>query len=210
MNKLQAKRAAIAELISKQVDAASEQAAIDVLDNPAIQAGMVRTAAVERVLGKLREVEDKCSGIVVAMPLYSAKTRENRKWNPSSQFNLSTEVSNLIRILTGIQYSAAEHKQQMLAVTGLSEALLEATLTSLGSLPYYNRNYGVLVEGKPHTSDLAVNLQLCANTLDVVIDTSFITDTFMTRRMLAARIKEETKAAEATKALMTSDEKIIM
>lgn len=210
MNKLQIERARIQAIIDAKVDAASESAAIEVLNNPIIQAGMVRTAKVERTLAKLKDIETKCSGIVAAMPMYSTKTRENRKWSPSSQFNLSTEVSNLVRILTGIQYSAAEHKQQMLAITGLSEALLDNTLASLGSLPYYNRNYGVLVEGQPATSDLAVNLQLCANALDTVIDTGFINETFMTRRTAAARIKAETQAAEVIKATAASDDKIIM
>ena len=61
MNKLQTERARIQAIIDAQVDAASESAAIEVLNNPIIQAGMVRTAKVERTLAKLKDIETKCS-----------------------------------------------------------------------------------------------------------------------------------------------------
>lgn len=179
----------IAERLSAKVEA--------VLNNPIIQEGMIVTGMLERTIGKLKEAEALCSGIVEAMPIYSTRTRETRKWSPSPQFGLSTEISAIIRLLTGIQYSAADHKNQMLAVTGLSEPLIEATLDSLGSLPYYNRNYSVVVEGKPmDVTKFAVNIQLVALAIGVTVDTSLLTDKLTTKRTSdALLIAEKNKLA---------------
>jgi len=166
-----------------------------VLNNPIIQEGMIVTGMLERTIGKLKEAEALCSGIVEAMPIYSTRTRETRKWSPSPQFGLSTEISAIIRLLTGVQYSAADHKHQMLAVTGLSEPLIEATLDSLGSLPYYNRNYAVVVDGKPmDVAKFTINIQLVALALGVTVDTSFLTD-----KLAAKRISDALLTAEKNK-----------
>jgi len=179
--------AQIAERLSAKVEA--------VLNNPIIQEGMIVTGMLERTIDKLKETDALCSGIVEAMPIYSTRTRETRKWSPSPQFGLSTEISAIIRLLTGIQYSAADHKNQMLAVTGLSEPLIEATLDSLGSLPYYNRNYAVIVDGKSmDTVKFAVNIQLVALALGVTVDTSFLTD-----KLAAKRISDALLTAEKNK-----------
>jgi len=211
MNKAQEILAKINEEASARAAQLNDEALIAAVTHPAYVGALAASKAAENKLEKLNNYLKQCEAIVEAMPIYSEKTRQTVKFRPSSQFGLSTEISKLIAICTGIQYAKAEHKVQMLAITGLSEVLVEQTLADLGSLPYYNSNYGVLVDGTmPNVEALRQDLMLVATTLGVTVDTSFITQAYMERRYEAAMIREQKKEAEAAKAALTAANKIII
>lgn len=211
MTKAQEILAKINEEASARAAQLNDEALIAAVTHPAYVGALAASKAAEGKLEKLNNYLKQCEAIVEAMPIYSEKTRQTVKFRPSSQFGLSTEISKLIAICTGIQYAKAEHKVQMLAITGLSETLVEQTLADLGSLPYYNSNYGVLVDGTmPNVEALKQDLMLVATTLGVTVDTSFITQAYMERRYEAALIREQKKEAEAAKAALTDANKIII
>lgn len=211
MTKAQEILAKINEEASARAAQLNDEALIAAVTHPAYVGALAASKAAEGKLEKLNNYLKQCEAIVEAMPIYSEKTRQTVKFKPSSQFGLSTEISKLIAICTGIQYAKAEHKVQMLAITGLSETLVEQTLADLGSLPYYNSNYGVLVDGTmPNVEALKQDLVLVATTLGVTVDTSFMTQAYMERRYEAAMIREQKKEAEAAKAALTDANKIII
>lgn len=211
MTKAQEILAKINEEASARAAQLNDEALIAAVTHPAYVGALAASKAAEGKLEKLNNYLKQCEAIVEAMPIYSEKTRQTVKFRPSSQFGLSTEISKLIAICTGIQYAKAEHKAQMLAITGLSETLIERTLADLGSLPYYNSNYGVLVDGTmPNVEALKQDLILVATTLGVTVDTSFMTQAYMERRYEAAMIREQKKEAEAAKAALTAANKIIL
>lgn len=211
MTKAQEILAKINEEASARAAQLNDEALIAAVTHPAYVGALAASKAAEGKLEKLNNYLKQCEAIVEAMPIYSEKTRQTVKFRPSSQFGLSTEISKLIAICTGIQYAKAEHKVQMLAITGLSETLVEQTLANLGSLPYYNSNYGVLVDGTmPNVEALKQDLMLVATTLGVTVDTSFMTQLFMERRYEAAMIREQKKEAEVAKAALTDANKIII
>lgn len=211
MTKAQEILAKINEEASARAAQLNDEALIAAVTHPAYVGALAASKAAQGKLEKLNNYLKQCEAIVEAMPIYSEKTRQTVKFKPSSQFGLSTEISKLIAICTGIQYAKAEHKVQMLAITGLSETLIEQTLADLGSLPYYNSNYGVLVDGTmPNVEALKQDLILVATTLGVTVDTSFITQAYMERRYEAAMIREQKKEAEAAKAALTDANKIII
>lgn len=211
MTKAQEILAKINEEASARAAQLNDEALIAAVTHPAYVGALAASKAAEGKLEKLNNYLKQCEAIVEAMPIYSEKTRQTVKFRPSSQFGLSTEISKLIAICTGIQYAKAEHKVQMLAITGLSETLVEQTLADLGSLPYYNSNYGVLVDGTmPNVEALKQDLMLVATTLGVTVDTSFITQAYMERRYEAAMIREQKKEAEVAKAALTDANKIII
>lgn len=211
MTKAQEILAKINEEASARAAQLNDEALIAAVTHPAYVGALAASKAAEGKLEKLNNYLKQCEAIVEAMPIYSEKTRQTVKFRPSSQFGLSTEISKLIAICTGIQYAKAEHKAQMLAITGLSETLVEQTLADLGSLPYYNSNYGVLVDGTmPNVEALKQDLILVATTLGVTVDTSFMTQAYMERRYEAAMIREQKKEAEAAKAALTAANKIIL
>ena len=211
MTKAQEILAKINEEAAARAAQLNDEALIAAVTHPAYVGALAASKAAEGKLEKLNNYLKQCEAIVEAMPIYSEKTRQTVKFRPSSQFGLSTEISKLIAICTGIQYAKAEHKAQMLAITGLSETLVEQTLADLGSLPYYNSNYGVLVDGTmPNVEALKQDLILVATTLGVTVDTSFITQAYMERRYEAALIREQKREAEAVKAALTDANKIII
>ena len=211
MTKAQEILAKINEEAAARAAQLNDEALIAAVTHPAYVGALAASKAAEGKLEKLNNYLKQCEAIDEAMPIYSEKTRQTVKFRPSSQFGLSTEISKLIAICTGIQYAKAEHKAQMLAITGLSETLVEQTLADLGSLPYYNSNYGVLVDGTmPNVEALKQDLILVATTLGVTVDTSFITQAYMERRYEAALIREQKREAEAVKAALTDANKIII
>lgn len=211
MTKAQEILAKINEEASARAAQLNDEALIAAVTHPAYVGALAASKAAEGKLEKLNNYLKQCEAIVEAMPIYSENRRQTVKFRPSSQFGLSTEISKLIAICTGIQYAKAEHKVQMLAITGLSETLVEQTLADLGSLPYYNSNYGVLVDGTmPNVEALKQDLILVATTLGVTVDTSFMTQAYMERRYEAAMIREQKKEAEAVKAALTEANKIII
>lgn len=211
MTKAQEILAKINEEASARAAQLNDEALIAAVTHPAYVGALAASKAAEGKLERLNNYLKQYEAIVEAMPIYSEKTRQTVKFRPSSQFGLSTEISKLIAICTGIQYAKAEHKVQMLAITGLSETLVEQTLADLGSLPYYNSNYGVLVDGTmPNVEALKQDLTLVATTLGVTVDTSFMTQAYMERRYEAAMIREQKKEAEAAKAALIDANKIII
>ena len=153
-------------------------------------------------LNKLTSLNATCTEIVASMPITSAKTRESRKWSPSAIYGYGPEIGRLVSILTGIQYSATAHKEQMLALTGLPEALIEATLDAYGSEPYYNRNYMTVVEGRPmELARFIENINLVAEVLDITIDTSKLTQAVVDVRYTSALLRAEKQATEDAQTL---------
>lgn len=98
---------------------------------------------------KLNELENACKTVVESMPIYSKRMKENRKWNPSRRYGHGTAFAQLAGIISGIQFSAAEHKAVMLQDTGLSEAFVEQFHDALGQLPYYSEKLDVIDTGRP-------------------------------------------------------------
>jgi hypothetical protein len=68
----------------------------------------------------------------------------------------------MYQLATGILYSCAEHKQLLLAHTGLTLELLEQMVEAFGTPTYYSRNFNTVVEAKPYSVERA-----CA-TVDVM------------------------------------------
>ena len=211
MTKAQEILAKINEEAAARAAQLNDEALIAAVTHPAYVGALAASKAAESKLEKLNNYLKQCEAVVEAMPIYSERTRQTVKFKPNSQYGLSTELSKLIAICTGIQYAKAEHKVQMLAITGLSETLVEQTLADLGSLPYYNANYGVIVDGTmPNVEALKQDLILVATTLGVTVDTSFITQAFMERRYEAAMIRAQKEEAETVKAALTEANKIII
>ena len=120
MTKAQEILAKINEEASARAAQLNDEALIAAVTHPAYVGALAASKAAEGKLEKLNNYLKQCEAIVEAMPIYSEKNRQTVKFRPSSQFGLSTEISKLIAICTGIQYAKAEHKVQMLAITGLS------------------------------------------------------------------------------------------
>lgn len=129
-----------------------------------------QTEALQRTL-------DECAAIIDATPIHNAKTRTNRVWAGSRRFAFGAQVNLMYQIATGILYSCAEHKQLLLAHTGLDLELLEQIVEAFGTPEYYSRNMNTIVEARPYDVDRArAAVEVMQAELDVIVDTSALTE----------------------------------
>lgn len=158
--------------------------------NSDITRSIAMAQAANATTAKLERLEAECTAVVAAMPVYSARTRENRKFNPTRFYGLGNDIAIVIGLLSGINYAAREHRTQLMAKTGLNSTIIEQTLESLGSLSYYSKNYGVVVEAKPYSvKSLKANLDTVAAMMNISLDTSVINEDSMKALWLNAEVR---------------------
>lgn len=154
---------------------------------------MAQAAVREETSEKLKSIELLCSTIVSELPIQNRATRETRKWNPSRVYGYGNQVGALVGILSGIQYSANEHKLQMLAQTGLNEQIIEDTLNAFGAPAYFSEKYDVIVDERPFDINSVCNcLEILEFKLDLTLDKSLVTEAALSKQFELARIKAET------------------
>ena len=190
--KIQAK-ASLEAAITKAKEEAEERRY-----NAIISGGVDRVMAIsavkEATSEELKAVEMACSMIVKDLPLTNKATREIRKWNPSRVYGYGNQIGALVGILSGIQYSAAEHRLQMLATTGLNEQIIEDTLNAFGSPSYFSAKYETIVPEKPYCINSIKNsLEVLEIKLNINIDKDAITEELLSKQFESARLRAETE-----------------
>jgi hypothetical protein len=122
--------------------------------------------------------------------VYNSKTRQNRVWSGGHRYGFGTQVDLMYQLATGILYACQEHKQLLLAHTGLNLELLEQFVKAFGTPTYYSRNYHTVIDQRPYDVELVkATVDVMQSELGVVIDTSELT---------AGNFKAEFERAEAT------------
>ena len=190
--KIQAK-ASLEAAIAKAKEEAEERRY-----NAIISGGVDRVMAIsavkEATSEELKAVEMACSMIVKDLPLTNKATREIRKWNPSRVYGYGNQIGALVGILSGIQYSAAEHRLQMLATTGLNEQIIEDTLNAFGSPAYFSAKYETIVPEKPYCINSIKNsLEVLEIKLNINLDKDAITEELLSKQFESARLRAETE-----------------
>ena len=192
----QAREQAAAAIAAKMAEAKAK-VELSLLTNEKFQNALVNQKIREESTSKLAALEAMCESIVNDNPIYSKTLKKDRTWNPSRIYGYGNQVATLSGILSGIQYSVSEHSALMLAATGLTADLVEATLEAFGNLPYYSSNYGTVVDGKLMNVELVRdNLDLIAYSLGIQIDKSAITQQQADRLYASAQAKAEKAQAE--------------
>ena len=190
--KIQAK-ASLEAAITKAKEEAEERRY-----NAIISGGVDRVMAIaavkEATSEELKAIEMACSMIVKGLPLTNKATREIRKWNPSRVYGYGNQIGALVGILSGIQYSAAEHRLQMLATTGLNEQIIEDTLNAFGSPAYFSAKYETIVPEKPYCINSIKNsLEVLEIKLNINLDKDAITEELLSKQFESARLRAETE-----------------
>ena len=190
--KIQAK-ASLEAAIAKAKEEAEERRY-----NAIISGGVDRVMAIaavkEATSEELKAIEMACSMIVKDLPLTNKATREIRKWNPSRVYGYGNQIGALVGILSGIQYSAAEHRLQMLATTGLNEQIIEDTLNAFGSPAYFSAKYETIVPEKPYCiNSIKKSLAVLEIKLNINLDKDAITEELLSKQFESARLRAETE-----------------
>ena len=176
--------------LTKQVKVAEVKLARQ-SDPKFIQAKTIAAIAQE-TSDNIQEIESNCQAIIESMPIFSKKTRENRKWNPSNYYGLGSHIGGVYRILTGILYSTTDHKVQLLSSTGLYEDLIESTILAFGNTAYYSETHKVVVPAIPYNIDILLsNLTLISDILNINPDMQAVTEASLSKIFKSAEAKAE-------------------
>lgn len=190
--KIQAKASLEAAIIKAKEDA--EERRYNAIISGGVDRVMAIAAVKEATSEELKAVEMACSMIVKDLPLTNKATREIRKWNPSRVYGYGNQIGALVGILSGIQYSAAEHRLQMLATTGLNEQIIEDTLNAFGSPSYFSAKYETIVPEKPYCINSIKNsLEVLEIKLNINLDKDAITEELLSKQFESARLRAETE-----------------
>jgi len=166
----------------------------------------VKLAANGQQTAQLQKLVDECAQIVASVPVYNSKTRTNRQWAGSHKYNYGTQVDLMYQLATGILYACAEHKQLLLAHTGLDLELLEQMVKSFGTPTYYSRNYHTIVEEKPYDLNMVKStVQVMQSSLGVVIDTTSINSVVFENEFKNARLTASLQYDQSSEAIAEAD-----
>ena len=190
--KIQAKESLEAAITKAKEEA--EERRYNAIISGGVDRVMAISAVKEATSEELKAVEMACSMIVKDLPLTNKATREIRKWNPSRVYGYGNQIGALVGILSGIQYSAAEHRLQMLATTGLNEQIIEDTLNAFGSPSYFSAKYETIVPEKPYCINSIKNsLEVLEIKLNINLDKDAITEELLSKQFESARLRAETE-----------------
>lgn len=165
-----------AKRVNEEAEIARLKATLELEGSEALFQAKVKLAASAQQTAKLQQLVDGCAAIVSSVPVHNPKTRTNRVWAGNHKYNLGNQVDLMYQLATGILYACAEHKQLLLAHTGLNLELLDQMVTAFGTPTYYSRTHNVIVEAKPYNVDMINStVSVMQSELGVVIDTSALT-----------------------------------
>ena len=192
--------------IKEAAEIARLQATIKLESSPELFESKVRLQATAQQTSTLQQLVDECSAIVASMPVHNSKTRTNRVWAGGHRYNYGTQVDLMYQLATGILYACAEHKQLLLAHTGLNTELLNQLVESFGSPSYYSRNYHTIVEAKPANVDkLQAALAVMQSELGVVADTAGVNTDTLETEFVRAEVSAKVNYAQANEAMQDAD-----
>lgn len=192
--------------IKEAAEIARLQATIKLESSAELFESKVRLQATAQQTSTLQQLVDECAAIVASMPMHNTKTRTNRVWSGGHRYNYGTQVDLMYQLATGILYACAEHKQLLLAHTGLNTELLSQLVESFGSPSYYSRNYHTIVEAKPANIDkLQAALAVMQSELGVVADTGNVTSDNLELEFLRGEATANANFAQANEAMQEAD-----
>ncbi len=186
-------QAKIQEAIQTAKDKAEERK-LNAIISGGVDRVMATMAVREATSEELKNLELSCEQIVKDLPITSRTTRETRKWNPSRVYGYGNQIGALVGLLSGIQYSASQHRLQMLATTGLNEQIIEDTLAAFGSPAYFSSKYETIIEAKPYDYNAIRScIEVLEHKLDLNIDMSQLTEANIAKQFEAAQLRAETE-----------------
>lgn len=210
VSKLRAQVKAAQKLNAKKITAAAEiamlNATLKLESSKELFASKVSLAVKSAHTKTLKDLINDCSGIIDSMPVQNQKSRTIREWAGSRRFTFGNQINLMFQLATGIMYSCAEHKELLLAHTGLDSELLEQFAEAFGSPAYYSRNNNVLVESKPFDIEAVQStVTLMQSMLFVVIDTSQLTESNFKVEFTKGEIRAHEDTMKANEAISEAE-----
>lgn len=210
IEELKAQVAAAKTEAEKQIKEATEvailKAQLALETNPALIKAKAHMAFIGQQTAKLEQMVKECEAIVVSMPIHNPKTRDNRVWNGAHRYTFGTQIDLMYQLASGIQYSCAEHKQLLIAHTGLNQELIEQFLKGFGMPTYYSRSNHAIVEAKPYNlAQVKDAVDIMQSVLEISVDTSELTEENFQYEFERAKSTADEALKQANEAIAEAD-----
>jgi hypothetical protein len=155
---------------------------------------------------KLGNLINECSEIISSTPVINKKTRSNRKWAGQHRYGFGNQIDQMYEIATGLIYSCQEHKDILLAHTGLNIELLTQFVEAFGNPTYYSVNNNVVIPEVPaNLAEVKSTLLMLQVELDVIINTSKLTANNLELESVTAETKASKDFALSEEAINEAD-----
>lgn len=192
--------------IKEAAEVATLKAQLALETSPTLLAAKAQLAFTGEQTAKLERLVKECEAIISSIPVHNPKTRDNRKWNATHRYTFGSQVDLMYQLASGITYSCQEHKQLLLAHTGLNPELLDQLLKAFGTPTYYSRNNHAVVEAKPYNVDAVKSvIQVMQSELGVTVDTSALTEENFEYEFLRAENNATEALRQANEAIAEAD-----
>lgn len=210
IEQLRKEAAKLAEINMIKIKEAAEigklKAMIALNSNEALLNAKARLMMTEQDTSKLQSLIKECAEIISSTPMYNEKARANRKWAGQHRYGFGSQVDAVYELATGILYSCQEHKELLLAHTGLNTELLTNLVESFGNPSYYSRNNNVVIAAVPvNVDELNAALSIVQSELNVVINTSKLTKANFATEYLKAEINADKQFELSAEAISQAD-----
>lgn len=203
---VKAKQEANAARIREAAEVARLEATLKLEESPALFNARVKVEAAAQQTRTLETLVKECNAIVTATPIHNPKTRSNRVWAGGRRFAYGTQIDLMYQLATGILFSCQEHKELLLAHTGLNGELLEQFVDAFGTPMYYSRNHNEIVEAKPYDVERVGSVvDVMQSELGVVVDTAKLTKDSFEGEFLKAENTAQTQLDAAVEAIAEAD-----
>jgi len=204
---VKAAQEANATKINNAVEIAKLTAMLKLESSETLFNSKVKLAVTTENTNKLQALVTECSGIVDSIPVTNTKTRTARVWAGSRRYAFGSQINLMYQLATGILYSCADHKQLLLAHTGLNLELLEQITEAFGTPAYYSRNYNKLVECNMYNVDNVLSaIAVMQSELGVTIDTDLLTTKTFSLEFGKAEVTAQTAKLKSDEAIAEAEE----
>jgi hypothetical protein len=204
--KVKAAQKANAAKVTEAALRASLEATLKLESSAELFKSKVALAVISQHTDKLKALVEECSALVDSIPVTNTKTHATRVWAGSRRFTFGAQINLMYQVATGIMYSCADHKQLLLAHTGLDDELIEQFVEAFGTPAYYSRNNNVLVESKMYNEDGAKSAAaVMQSVLGVIVDSSQLTKANFSLEFGRSEVKAQADFLKAEEAIAAVD-----
>jgi hypothetical protein len=152
-------KAAQALAVAEATERRKLEAQIRVLTNPNSVEAQASLQAKADVKATLQALLEDCAAIVSKDPVKKTNgDTGNREFRPSYNYTFGDQLSLVAGLVTGIKYSVAQHRTQLLAHVGLDEQLVSDLADAFGISARYDKTNHAILPGVEADVDTLISL----------------------------------------------------
>lgn len=104
-------------------------------------------------INKVKEMIEACKSVMETVVVYDNRTKQNRKWSGSSNFNFDPLVIAVSNLFGNVQYSTPAHKELMMSIVNVPELLINEFNRVMNSNTRYSSVQDMIIQGSVESEE---------------------------------------------------------